>query len=552
MGSVRTVKSWVELPTRVASVRQRKAVVRNWVVGNRFLVDVPDTHSLSEGEKEKVWQNVYDASERGVSRLRKGTIDIYQSINTMINAMQDRGAAASTIFGHKFKLVKLFRYLKLRIDEDDLKQAVRPIDSSRVTDDKQPTREQMRNCILHGTTKQKAMISFMVCTGARIGETVQVKLSDIEFDKKPVIVRFPARKTKTARKRYSFLSSECVDLLRAYTANRERKSEWLFDGWIPTEKRNNQEDKHLTTSSAYLQIRSVFEHPSVNLIPPGARSNNHKTGPDFGAHQSYHPHVFRGTNLTITKSTGFPDSYAEFLVGHSTGSKEHYYNEDELGKLWLEKCEPNFCFLTTKSTEELQSNVLELKAKIAKDTYKTLIETGALKPETLTTPVLEVIAKKLGIKFETLILGGTMIAEPGTSYEFKSGEYQELLKLPIQERRRKLLELRPRPTPKAGVEIRLRLFDMVSNAIGLETEVHNKYYEAMKVLSENNAQSSWENHTDYYLRVEVGSDAYMQALADGFKVMDADGKMRILQKSKSLPTPTINDESTKSRVASQQ
>src|SRR5213594_1603009 len=102
MGSVRTVESWVELPTRVASVRQRKAVVRNWVVGNQFLVGVPDTHPLSEGEKEKVWQSVYEASEKGVSALRKGTIDIYQSINAMINAMQDRGAAASTIFGHKF------------------------------------------------------------------------------------------------------------------------------------------------------------------------------------------------------------------------------------------------------------------------------------------------------------------------------------------------------------------------------------------------------------------------------------------------------------------
>src|SRR6267378_6853919 len=92
MGSVRTVKSWVELPTSVASVRQRKAVIRNWVVGNHFLDDVPDTHSLSKGEKEKVWQNVYEASERGISALRKGTIDIYQTINTMINAMQDRGA----------------------------------------------------------------------------------------------------------------------------------------------------------------------------------------------------------------------------------------------------------------------------------------------------------------------------------------------------------------------------------------------------------------------------------------------------------------------------
>jgi hypothetical protein len=34
----------------------------------------------------------------------------------------------------------------------------------------------------------------------------------------------------------------------------------------------------------------------------------------------------------------------------------------------------------------------------------------------------------------------------------------------------------------------------------------------------------------------------MQALADGFKVIDSDGKMRILQKPKSPPPPLVNDE----------
>jgi len=51
MESVRTVEMWVELPTRIASVKQRSAVIRNWVVvGKRFLENVPDTpttHALS-------------------------------------------------------------------------------------------------------------------------------------------------------------------------------------------------------------------------------------------------------------------------------------------------------------------------------------------------------------------------------------------------------------------------------------------------------------------------------------------------------------------------
>jgi len=56
---------------------------------------------------------------------------------------------------------------------------------------------------------------------------------------------------------------------------------------------------------------------------------------------------------------------------------------------------------TGHAHEYYQSKEEELKAKIAKDTYRTLIETGALKPEALTTPVLEIICKKLGISFES-------------------------------------------------------------------------------------------------------------------------------------------------------
>jgi hypothetical protein len=90
---------------------------------------------------------------------------------------------------------------------------------------------------------------------------------------------------------------------------------------------------------------------------------------------------------------------------------------------------------------------------------------------------------------------------------------------------------------------------MISNAIGLDKQVYNKYYEAIKVLTKNTTQSSWENHTNYYLRVEIGSDAHMQALADGFKVIDSDGKMRILQKPKSLPPPLVNNDHGRAGVA---
>ncbi len=63
----RGVKSWVELPAKAGSQRTRKDLLRNWVLGNKLLESVPDTHNLSEEQKTKVWQTVYQAAERGIS-----------------------------------------------------------------------------------------------------------------------------------------------------------------------------------------------------------------------------------------------------------------------------------------------------------------------------------------------------------------------------------------------------------------------------------------------------------------------------------------------------
>src|SRR2546430_17275072 len=73
--------AWVETPSKIASVRQRRDVMRNWVVGHGLLSDVPDTHSLSVDEKARVWKTVFDAADSGVSPLRSGELDVYKSID---------------------------------------------------------------------------------------------------------------------------------------------------------------------------------------------------------------------------------------------------------------------------------------------------------------------------------------------------------------------------------------------------------------------------------------------------------------------------------------
>ncbi len=325
--------------------------------------DVEDTHFKPEEEKKRIRGLVYQAMDKGISSLRSGALDVADSINKLIDYMERRGCSPSTISGHKFKLIKFYRYLKLDFDRDDLVETVKKVDDHGITDDRDFTRDQIREMLNKGNAKAGALVSFMTCTGARRSEAVQVKLSQIEWNKKvvhpdtreeivvPGIVHFPARTTKTHRKRVSFLSSECVELLKSHIANRERfrTSEWLFEGWIP-ERDKSQPDKHVSPNSAYSMLRQVFA--LANLAPPmidGGKVRESRTG----AHNSYHPHIFRSTAINFMKSSGYPSDWSEFVAGHDIGTQESYLPpNDKLAAEWVKKCESSFCFRTGKTEVE--------------------------------------------------------------------------------------------------------------------------------------------------------------------------------------------------------
>ncbi|HEV2118666.1 MAG TPA: site-specific integrase [Candidatus Bathyarchaeia archaeon] len=373
--AIRTVKGWAELPTNVKSQRQRKDVLRNWVLGNGLLSDMPDTHLFSQEETARVWASVYDAAERGISALRTEDIDMAESINAMIDSMRKRKLSETTIFGHRFKVVNLFRYVKIGVDSDDLNTAVKKVSAARVTDDRQPSPDQLKQCLIVGTPKEKVAVSFSVSTGARIGESCRVKLSDIFWKENPVRVEFPARITKTAQKRYSFLSSECVQLVKTYLVDRENrgiKSAWLFDGEI---------DGHLSSSMMGVLIRNCFIKAGMITEKP----KSERPGAQTGAHDPYHPHVLRATNLGLTKATGYPDSYAEYLVGKSTGSKENYIGPEKTASLWLEKVETVMNFLGTKTQAEVTLEITELRKKVSElekgiEIDKQIVETQIVGP----------------------------------------------------------------------------------------------------------------------------------------------------------------------------
>jgi len=154
----RLVESWVVLPGKLSTQRQRKDMLRNFVVANDFLPEskVPDTHGMNEEEKNRVWTSIYQAVDKGISTLRHNADSIIASINNLVGYMEKKGSSPTTISGHKFKLIKLYRWLKLAVSDEDLKEAVRKVDSVNVTDHRHLTREQVRDILkLHSLGRPK-------------------------------------------------------------------------------------------------------------------------------------------------------------------------------------------------------------------------------------------------------------------------------------------------------------------------------------------------------------------------------------------------------------
>lgn len=449
-----TVRGWVEAPEKKSTQRQRRDVLRNFVLATDFLPesDVPDTHTLSDSEKETVWSRVFQAAQDGIAKL--DTKDkLVGAMNQLVDYMKNKGSSGTTISGHQLKLGKLFRWLEL-LTRDDLeklndKGKIRKVDSVNSTDDEQFTPEQVRDMLkLTITAKQRAELSFAVCTGARISEIAQVRLRDLELDRTPAIVNFPARHTKTKQKRFSFLSSECVQFIKAHLATRDKTgpSEWLFEG--------QPFSKHSHPSALYLQMRTVFA--MAGLVPPPSKKKTKDTaGSNTGGHLKYHPHVFRGTCITFMKNAGFPPDWAEWLAGHEVGTQTHYLpTKENSSTKWQELCEAKFCFLKDRTPQELKSQMEENKKRIVELENK--FEDGALRlHETIAR-----MGKHGPIRFEKR--EDEDDEEPGESVHVSLG----------------ITDPKPKPNGQAR---------------------------------------RWENHAFYYAKCEYGSEDFDKALEDGYE-----------------------------------
>lgn len=242
----------------------------------------------------------------------------------------------------------------LHIYNEDLKQKFRLPKKDR-TYEAGLTKEILVRLLHNSSQLMQVAILMCVSSGMRVGELVQLKISDIDFSTNPTTIRLRNETTKTRETRFTCISAEATKSLKDYLG---RKFSWLEgskeDRYIfmrnqvyvdPKEYyRASKSAKDTLVQALWLTVKSV---PELAMKNENGRNN-------------VHFHAFRAWFKTQV-TTAHQSDFAEALMGH-TSVKLVYYRQNAKDRLktYLE-VEPA---LTVSDFTRVENTIEDLQKKV--------------------------------------------------------------------------------------------------------------------------------------------------------------------------------------------
>ncbi len=130
--------------------------------------------------------------------------------------------------------------------------------------------------------KHKLLVSLLYASGARVSEVVRIKLHDLDFERKLLLIRGG----KGNKDRYTILSNLVILQIKNYLQKRPYQSDYLFAS----------HDGHITPSTVEQVLKQAWKR---------AHLKNKIT-----------PHSLRHSFATHLMEAGIQDKYLQKLLGH--------------------------------------------------------------------------------------------------------------------------------------------------------------------------------------------------------------------------------------------
>lgn len=296
------------------------------------------------------------------SKINENELDIYELLRDFSVYLDKQDYKSKSIRGYLNGTKGYLRHLGFKIYSEDCRYLVKtPKDYK--TQDKAITKEMIVRLLRTVSPKLQAAILVAISTGMRIGEIVQLRLTDIDFTKKPTRIRIRAETTKTRTGRDAFLTSEASKALKDYLTSH---FEWIENG----------KNEHIEAKPIFGRTSKGGEFYGEKKVKPSRWSSelalqqslkkyiqkipelNQK---NENGRMVIHWHVFRKFFRTTVGDVVGRD-FAEAIIGHKFYMDTYYTQSDEKRRESFLKVEPH---LTISDYQTIEKNIQDISTKCA-------------------------------------------------------------------------------------------------------------------------------------------------------------------------------------------
>lgn len=316
------------------------------------------TYQTALNHFKKFSQSYYNLDEvQVVSQIKSEELDLYQVIRNFVIYLDKKNIKAQGLRTYLSGIKGYLRHWGIRINSDDYKQMIKVPKVVR-TREIALTKEMILRIMRNSSSKLQTVILISCSSGLRIGEIVQLKLSDIDFDSIPVKINVRAEIAKGGSSRETFITTETVKALKDYL---KKNFSWQEDHptWNLQEivvfgrlSQNNINSMAKNPAQSAKQMLQAAIRREIEKIPELSLRNEN-------GRRAIHFHAFRKYFRTILGNVCGRD-YAEALMGHGFYMDTYYQlPEDKKRQMYLD-AEPH---LTLSDFEAVEKNIKSLTAK---------------------------------------------------------------------------------------------------------------------------------------------------------------------------------------------
>lgn len=215
------------------------------------------------------------------------------------------------------------------------------------------TRERLGKILTHCDAKGKSLFLFLVSSGIRIGEALQLELDDIDLESEPVKVNVRGEYTKTGDKYYSFISKEARDTLEEWLKNREQYLKVAVKRGIGLSKTAPGRGVKSVDDRRIFPFSFAVASSIWNRALRDAKLENHDKSTN---RRTLHIHMLRKFfNSHLKGMAKLPRAIVEALMGHEEGLAAAYdrFTEKQI-RDWYVKGEPYLTISMPKEIRELK------------------------------------------------------------------------------------------------------------------------------------------------------------------------------------------------------